>query len=134
MRGGCFLGFHVLLQPPQFADKGCRCQGDLTEKRKVSGCSHSERLGSLEAQIRLFRRPSSPCTPRGTKDARMIYCSYLRNTHAFTLEPAKYVKHAVMREKEQDSGWKSQIIPTLHADDKKTQDADGQEEKTLYVY
>lgn len=51
---GVFLGFHVLLQPPQFADKGCRCQGDLMEKRKVSGCSHSrsERLGSLEAQIR----------------------------------------------------------------------------------
>lgn len=23
-----YLRFHVLLQPPQFADKGCRCQGD----------------------------------------------------------------------------------------------------------
>lgn len=37
-RERCFLRFHVLLQPPQFADKGCRCQGDLTEKGKVSGC------------------------------------------------------------------------------------------------
>lgn len=35
---GAYLRFHVLLQPPQFADKGCRCQGDLTEKGKVSGC------------------------------------------------------------------------------------------------
>lgn len=52
--GGVFLGFHVLLQPPQFGDKGCRCQGDLMEKRKVSGCARScsARLGSLEAQIR----------------------------------------------------------------------------------
>lgn len=36
-RERCFLRFHVLLQPPQFADKGCRCQGDLTVKGKVSG-------------------------------------------------------------------------------------------------
>lgn len=30
------LSFHVLPRPPQFADKGRGCQGDSTEKGKVS--------------------------------------------------------------------------------------------------
>lgn len=49
-REGSFLRFHVLLQPPQFADKGCHCQGDLTEKGKVSGCFACSCAGSLEAR------------------------------------------------------------------------------------
>lgn len=49
-RERCFLRFHVLPQPPQFADKGCCCQGDLTEKGKVSGCVACSCAGSLEAK------------------------------------------------------------------------------------
>lgn len=37
-RAVLFERFRVLLQPPQFADKGFRCQGDSAEKGKVSGC------------------------------------------------------------------------------------------------
>lgn len=50
-----FLRFHVLLQPPQFADKGCGCQGDSAEKGKVSGWDSPvvvQEAQKPEAQIR----------------------------------------------------------------------------------